>query len=261
MTRSRHGADLEELADLEEESRFLLRSLRDLDREFEAGDVDREDYKTLKDGYTARAATVLRRIDEGAAELPPRKPTNWRRAVIVSAAVLAGALGIGFALAAAWGERGTGQEITGFTPGDDARTVLASARSALNSGDLSVESIQLANSLFGRVVEMERDRGVDNAEAITYFGWTLALLSRADADAARGGELLDAARLSLAQAIEIDPGYADPHCFLAIVEFQFREDPDAALVHVEACEAGDPPRDIAEIITPFAEEIRAAVET
>lgn len=261
MARQRHGADIDDLAGLEEESRFLLRSLRDLDREFEAGDVDLEDYETLKDGYTARAATVLRRIDEGMAELPAKKPTDWRRALIVSAAVLVGALGVGFALASAWGERGAGQEITGFTPADDARTILASARSALNSGDLSVESIQLANSLFGRVVEMERDRGVDNAEAITYFGWTLALLSRAEVDEARGAEFLDAGRLSLAQAIEIDPRYADPHCFSAIIEFQFLDDPQAALEHVEACEAGDPPRDIAEIIAPFAEEIRAAVET
>ena len=44
VARHRHGADIDDLADLEEESRFLLRSLRDLDREFEAGDVDLDDY-------------------------------------------------------------------------------------------------------------------------------------------------------------------------------------------------------------------------
>ncbi|MBA2386613.1 MAG: hypothetical protein H0V69_05910, partial [Acidimicrobiia bacterium] len=52
--------DADALADLEEERRFLLRSLRDLDREFEAGDVERDDYDTLRDDYTVRAATVLR---------------------------------------------------------------------------------------------------------------------------------------------------------------------------------------------------------
>ena len=48
------------LAELEEERRFLLRSLADLEREHEAGDVDRVDYRALKDGYTVRAAAVLR---------------------------------------------------------------------------------------------------------------------------------------------------------------------------------------------------------
>ena len=48
------------LAELEEERRFLLRSLTDLERELEAGDVDRADYEVLRDGYTARAATVMR---------------------------------------------------------------------------------------------------------------------------------------------------------------------------------------------------------
>ncbi|MBV8305542.1 MAG: hypothetical protein JOZ04_15120, partial [Acidimicrobiia bacterium] len=46
--------DLDALADLEEQRRFLLQSLKDLDREREAGDIDDLDYRTLKDDYTAR---------------------------------------------------------------------------------------------------------------------------------------------------------------------------------------------------------------
>ena len=53
------------LAELEDERRFLLRSLRDLDAELDAGDVDIDDYATLRDGYTKRAADVLRDIEEG----------------------------------------------------------------------------------------------------------------------------------------------------------------------------------------------------
>lgn len=53
------------LAELEEERRFLLRSITDLDREHRYGDVDDHDYRTLRDGYTARAATVLRAIEAG----------------------------------------------------------------------------------------------------------------------------------------------------------------------------------------------------
>ena len=59
--------DPDELARLEEERRFLLRSITDLEREYEAGDVDDDDYQTLMDGYTARAAAVMRTIDDGRA--------------------------------------------------------------------------------------------------------------------------------------------------------------------------------------------------
>src|SRR4051794_18690615 len=46
----------DELAALEEQRDFLLGSLRDLDAEHDAGDVDEADYLALKDDYTARAA-------------------------------------------------------------------------------------------------------------------------------------------------------------------------------------------------------------
>jgi tetratricopeptide (TPR) repeat protein len=248
----RGSADLDDLAALEEERRFLLRSLADLEREHDAGDIDDADYETLKDGYTVRAAAVLRQIEAGRARLAPTPPRRWGRILAITAVVAAVAVGIGLALAGAWGERSPGQEVTGFTPGDDARTLLANARSAMNQGDFV-----LANELLQRVDEMERERGVDNAEARAYYGWTLALLSRTGES---GGEaLLDAAVLALGQAIEMDPTYPDPQCFLAIIEFQFRGDAAAALPHLEACEAGAPPGDLSTLIEPFAEEIRAAL--
>jgi tetratricopeptide (TPR) repeat protein len=246
--------DLDALAELEDERRFLLRSLSDLEREHDAGDIDDGDYSTLRDGYTVRAAAVLREIDDGRSRLAPKRPRRLGRAALVTAAVVALSVGIGFVLASAWGERESGQEITGFTPGDDARLLLANARDAMNSGDFA-----LANSLFARVVDMEREQGTDNVEAITYFGWTLALLSVGDPDTEAAGQRLDAARLALAQAIELDPDYADPYCFLAIVEFEFRDDATAALPYVERCEGSDPPAEIAVLIGGFADEIRAAV--
>ena len=247
------GRRLDRLAELEEERRFLLRSLTDLEREHDAGDVDDLDYETLKDGYTVRAAAVLREIDEGRGELPERPPRRWSRIIAVSAAVLVGAIGVGFVLAGAWGERSSGQEITGLTPGDESRILLTNARDALGQGDF-----ELANSLFGRVVEMERARGRDNAEALAYFGWTLALLTRQNPDLPDGPQRLDAARLALAQATEIEPDYADPQCFLAIVEYQFRGDAVAALPYIEACEASNPPAEVASLVATFADEIRAA---
>jgi hypothetical protein len=124
----------------------------------------------------------------------------------------------------------------------------------MNQGDF-----ELANELLRRVDEMEHERGVDNAEARAYYGWTLALLTVTDDDEVRAARVLDASVLALSQAIGIDPDYADPYCFMAIVEFQFRGDADAALPFVEVCEASDPPADLASLIGPFADEIRAAV--
>jgi tetratricopeptide (TPR) repeat protein len=249
MTR----VDLDQLAELEEERRFLLRSLADLEREYEAGDIDDADYHTLRDGYTVRAAAVLREIDGGHADLAPKPPRRWGRTLAICAVVIAASVGIGFALAAAWGERQSGQEITGFTPGDDARLLLANAREAMNGGDFA-----LANSLFAQVVEMERGQRRDSAEAIAYFGWTLALLSVGDADAASVEQRLDAARLALGQAIELEPEYADPYCFMAILEFEFSDDADAALPYVETCESSNPPSEVADLIAAFAADIRAA---
>jgi tetratricopeptide (TPR) repeat protein len=251
MTRS--GDQLDRLAELEEERRYLLRSLTDLEREHEAGDVDDIDYQTLKDGYTVRAATVLRDLDAGRGELPTRPPRRWGRVIAITAAVLVGSIAVGFILAGAWGERSSGQQMTGLTPGDESRVLLTNARESLSSGDF-----ELANSLFGRVVEMERARGRENAEAVAYFGWTLALLTRANPDAPDAEQRLDAARLALSQATEIEPDYADPQCFLAIIEFKFRGDAEAALPHVERCEASNPPAEVASLVSSFADEIRAA---
>ena len=250
---SASGTRLDRLAALEEERRFLLRSLTDLEREHEAGDVDDLDYQTLKDGYTVRAAKVLRQIEEGRSELPAAPPRRWGRVITVTAAVVVGSIGIGFVLAGAWGERSSGQEITGLTPGDESRIVLTNARDAMSAGDFPT-----ANALFAEVIEMERARGRENAEAVAYFGWTLALLTRQNPDQSNAAQRYDAAVLALGQATEIEPDYADPYCFLAIVEYQFRDDAAAALPHIERCEASNPPGEVASLVASFADEIRAA---
>ncbi len=253
MTSSlQSGRHLDQLAELEEERRFLLRSLKDLEKEYDAGDVDDDDYATLKDGYTARAADVLRQIEAGQRKLAPKQPGRWKRKIAVTVAVVVGSAGIGLALAQAWGERGANQEITGFTPGDDVRAVLASARAALNDGNFPA-----ANELFFRVVESEQDRGVDNPEALAYYGWTLALGTRNNLDAEASAQQLELSLLALDRAIGMDATYADPYCFVAIIEASFRGDPVRALPFVEQCEANNPPADMADLIAAFADEIRA----
>lgn len=248
------GPALDKLAELEEERRYLLRSLRDLEREREAGDVDDADYEALKDGYTVRAAAVLRQLEEGHRRLPPKRPRDWKRqlAVVVVGALVA--LGIGVALAGAFGERGVDDQITGFSPADEMRSTLVDARAALNRGDFA-----LANQLYVEVSQDAIERDEDNVEALAYVGWTFALLARQAA--AESGEVdqdqLSIARLALDEAIDIDPTYADPYCFIAIIEYNFRGDADAALPYVEQCESNNPPADVAGLIASFADEIRS----
>lgn len=259
--REAERATLEREA-LEEERDFLLQSIRDLEREHDVGDVDEADYRTLLDGYTARAASIVRALDraDGAASADAATDTatpsargraaRWAIGVLAVGAL---AIGIGVALASAWGEREVGQEITGRTPGDDVRTVLVAAREAMRGG-----AFGQANQLFASAIDLERARGVDNPEAIAYFGWTLALLSVDEPDAVVATSRLDAARLALGQAIAADPDYPDPYCFLAIVEFQFRDDADAALPNIERCVELDPPSEVKGLVDAFAAEIRTA---
>ena len=75
---SRDGVDVDELARLEEERDFLLTSLRDLELEREAGDIDELDYTRLRDDYTARAATVLRAIGQHASRQGTRSKERAR---------------------------------------------------------------------------------------------------------------------------------------------------------------------------------------
>ena len=259
MTEStvKSGARIDRLAELEEERRYLLRSLKDLEREREAGDVDDDDYHTLRDGYTVRAASVLRQIEEGHRALAPKRRRDWKRTVAVVVAAVACSAGIGFALASAFGERGATDEITGLNPADSVRTQLAGARAALTRGEFD-----RANELFLEVDRAELERGNESAEARAYLGWTYALLTRQSSSTIDSDdERLDVALLALNQAIEMEPTYADPYCFAAIIEFNFRDDAEAALPYVEQCQANNPPADIAGLVEGFAAEIRTAAET
>ena len=74
----------DQLAELEEERNFLLRSLVDLEREHAVGDVDEVDYHELKEGYTVRAAADAAG-DRRRPDALPQKPTpNWKRRGLVA---------------------------------------------------------------------------------------------------------------------------------------------------------------------------------
>jgi hypothetical protein len=232
------------LAELEEERAFLLRSLTDLEREHAAGDVDDDDYHALRDGYTVRAAAVMRAIDEGRAALPPRPPRNWWRLAASMAVVAAVAVGGGLFVARSSGQRLPGQEITGGIPGGDVAAKLSRARTLLGVDPLG------AQQLYGEVLA-ERP---NHPEALAYSGWLLALNSVGASDDVRV-LALDTAKSSLRRSIESDDRYADPHCFLAIIAANFEDDVDTALVEFDACLAKDPPAEMRGLVDELVADL------
>lgn len=238
------------LAALEEEQRFLLRSLDDLEREYRAGDVDEVDYQELRDGYTVRAAATMRSIEAGRSTLPSAPPANWRRRLIGGGVVVALIAVVWWALSTSSAQRLPGQVATGLDPRDQREVLLAQARS------LQFEQPAAAAEIYATVLA---DDPVD-VEALTYRGWTLALATRTEGDAAVAQRQLDAAVDSLVLAIETDPTYPDPFCFLGIVQYRFLGDARTALPLIEGCLASDPPADVRGLVTSLRDEVAGAVD-
>ena len=234
----------DQLAELEEQRRFLLRSITDLEREHVYGDVDDHDYETLRDGYTARAAAVLRTIEAGNAEVPPGRP----RRPFVIAAWIVGTLLVaslaGWLVARTSGQRLPGQAITGGLPGDEVALKLAEARQLLGVDP------QQAILRYQEVRELEPD----NVEALTYMGWLIAQT---------GGSLAPSGADLLRGAIKLDPTYADPHCFLAITSARFLQPPDidTARREAQACLDNDPPSQMVGMIQGFIDGLDAPPST
>ena len=188
------------LAPLEEQRDFLLRSLDDLEREHDAGDVDEADYQALKDDYTARAAAVLRSLEDGqvAPAAVARPPIGRRVAAILGVVAFAGLAGL--LVAQASGRRDAGD----LSSGDIRASVtekLNEAGQLLSDGD-AAGAVELYD-------EVLQDQPA-NAEALTYRGWALYQFLGQPEDGL--SSLLDAATA--------DREYPDPHAFLAILFYR-----------------------------------------
>jgi hypothetical protein len=228
---------------LEEERAFLLRSLDDLDREHDVGDIDDTDYEALRDSYTARAAAVLRAIESEQAARPRRRPKTLRiaawGALVVAVAVLAGVL-----VAWASGDRLPGDSSSGDIT-QNVSSELAEAR-ALQSSDLKG-----AIQRYDDVLKVEPD----NAEALAYKGWLVALVgSQGEAP-----DLIQSGEKSIQRAMQVAPNYADPFCFEAIVRFRLYNDAAGAAPAVDQCLALNPPSEVAGLVQGLQQEITAAI--
>jgi tetratricopeptide (TPR) repeat protein len=236
----RAAVDLDALADLEEQRRFLLESLRDLDHELEAGDIDENDYRTLRDDYTVRAAAVVRAIEQGHARLAAVRRAKRRSPRFVAVAV-AGVVGVallaGVLVAAVSGQRLPGQTVSGSVAASTSDR-LAQAQQKFTQGD-AVGALKL----YDRVLEDDPR----NAQALTFRGWILELAG-----------LHDQAIASLDKALAADSTFAMTHFFKAMVLFQGKNEPAAAIPEFQAFLATNPPPDAVNTAQTYLQQAQAA---
>jgi len=225
---------------LRQERDFLLASLRDLEAELADGEISPEDHRALRDGYTARAAEVLRLLGEaetpadtpaaapadGGPASPPRSRRRLRTVVAVAGALFF-AGGVAFVAAGMAGWRSPGQTITGsvaMTPDQE----LAAARVALANGD-SVGALRL----YDAVLRADPHQ----VEALAYRGWLLREAGNVRDDK----NLLGQALASERDAVAIAPGYPDAHFFLGVMLLDDQHDAADAVPQLEAYLASNPP--------------------
>jgi tetratricopeptide (TPR) repeat protein len=255
-----------------------LTSLRDLEKEWAAGEITDAHYAALKDGYTARAAAVLRAIEaESATRRPARRrrppaartaaarratagraagsgrpagtrprtsrpsAPRSRRSVLITLGVAAAIVVVAVVtVILSAGGREPGQPVTGGPP---------TSSSSTSSTDKVDQALQLESEghavdalmLYDEILTSEPN----NVEALAYRGW---LLKRAG--------LADEALESLDRAVAADPTFPDAHFFRGMVLYQDKDDPAAAIVEFDAFLANNPPADFVEGV----KQVRAKAE-
>ena len=218
--------------ELEEERDFLLASLRDLQREREAGELSERDYQALRDDYTARAAVVLRALERGKDRpATPRdrpQPVRTRRSLGITVVVIVAIAGVaGGAVAAFSGQRQAGAPLTGSLP--DTPSGRMQQALELESQGKAADALKIYDELL---------RGDPrNVQALAYRGW---LLKRAG--------LPDKAMESLDQAVAIDPKFPDAHFFRGMVLYQDRKDPAGAVTEFRLFLSNNPPQEMVPLV-------------
>ena len=241
-------ANFESLVD---QRTFLLQSLRDLDAEFKAGDLDLDDYNSLRSDYVARTAQVLKELESPEPTSSIRENTKStkraRQTVITLLLVLIVATGTGWLVAQQSGQRLSGQSLSGGI--EDSTASLLSRARATNFVDP-----QAAIELYSQVLGLDPD----NVEALTYRAWLLALIARG-----AGSEIKQLAFLSassdLERAIKIDANYPDAHCFLGIIRFRLAGDAIGSREQLTICESQNPPAEVKSFVESILAEVDATI--
>ncbi|MBX3312930.1 MAG: hypothetical protein KF906_01305 [Actinobacteria bacterium] len=217
-----------------DEREFLLGSLEDLEREHDAGDLTDEDYETLRDDYTSRAAKALRASNEKAEghrgdEVARRR--NRGRTIAVAVGVLAFAVLAGLLVAGSLGARGQGDAATGGISVQKTPTQRAQECQEV----MSMADPQSSIECFADVLADDPK----NAVALTWFAWMNEIKF---SDAEPSQQVLQV-RLSnealLDAAVAANPDYSYARALRAVVAFR-HGDAQRAKEYLDDFEANDP---------------------
>ncbi len=244
----------ENQASLEDQRTFLLNSIRELDEEFAVGDLDQDDYQSLRSDYVSRTAEVIKQIESpqttSTVSQTPRDATQFtrlRKNLLTLLIVVVLAVGSGWLVAQQSGQRLSGQSLTGGI--EDSTASLLSIARATNFIDPKA-----AIDLYSQVLEVDPD----NVEALTYRAWLLALIARGAGDEIKKLAFLSASN-DLERAITIDANYPDAHCFLGIVRFRLGGDAVGAREQLTICASQNPPAEVKSFVDAIVAEVDAVL--
>ena len=243
----------ENLASLEEQRIFLLNSIRELDDELAVGDLDQDDYQSLRSDYVARTAEVIKRIESpqrisvSQTKRDAAQLSRLRRNLLTLLIVIVVAIGSGWLVARQSGQRLSGQSLTGGI--EDSTASLLSRARATNFVDPKA-----AIDLYSQVLGVDPD----NVEALTYRAWLLALIARGAGDEIKKLAFLSASS-DLERAITIDTKYPDAHCFLGIVRFRLGGDAVGAREQLTICASQNPPAEVKSFVDAIVAEVDATL--
>jgi cytochrome c-type biogenesis protein CcmH/NrfG len=237
-----------DLRDLQAERDFLLDAIEELDREHVTGALDDGEYEELRDRHVVRAAAVLRQLQESdptsvkpddvvvpksnaaASWMRDRQKRVWAAGVVALVAVAC----VGIFLVV--DERDEGEGITG--------DIAASSTALLQKAQQETAEKDYTDAVktYDRVLEIDPN----NVQAMTYRGWILNLAG-----------LPDEALVSIDRAITIQPSYADAHFFKGYILLNSRQDPNGAIVELNAFLSNNPPREMVPLVEQVLKDAQA----
>lgn len=220
---------------------FLLRSIGDLARERDAGELSMDDWKGLHDEYAERLEEVQAAIDGRAMLTKPQPRGRKLVALLIALSVILAAVGAGVFVAGSAGSRDPGATVSGDIRSSSA-SKLAEAAAFVRQGKPTD-----ALRLYDEVIADDPESGEAHAER----GLLLLDLARAAARPALATE----GRRSIEEAIRIDPRDPRPRFYLAIA-LRLQDQVDAAKAAAEQALALDPP----ELLRQQIEQFRAALD-
>jgi cytochrome c-type biogenesis protein CcmH/NrfG len=231
-----------DLAALQAERDFLLRSLDDLEVERAEGNLDEDRYRELHDDYTARAAAVIRALKDGADNRPPAPPASRRRRLIVAGAIAGFVVTAAGVMVLAVGDRGEGDSATGNQQTSESaeeqirtlrQKVTDNPSDAVAHRELA-QALLTAGNIADAVKEFDTAAQLDpaDAESLAYGGWVVFLAARG-AQPEAVDELIDGAVRRLDAAVAANGDFPDARFFRGMVLLRGKNDPAAAVPEFE----------------------------